>query len=131
MNQQDAVKLAKRYLSVTAKLVELKRERERIEQQLRDYVEQTGETEFGPVMAYKRAGSPKLVRIDGRPLGTDEIEKLVNELPATYWKIRPDVVKLRDALAHPDTFKALQPLLRKHKFAVQVTENWYFKHVKA
>ena len=131
MNHQDAVKLAKRYLSLTARLVELRREREHIEQQLRDYVEQTGKTEFGPVMAYKRASSPKLVHIDGRPLGSDEVDKLVNELPATYWKIRPDVVKLRDALKDPDKFKALQPVLRKHKFAVQVAENWYFKHVKA
>lgn len=119
-----ARRLEEKRWAIISQLKELKSEQEEIENQLRDYVYETGQMEFGNTKAFEKA-TPAKLRFNG-PASKGAMEAELLSLIPEVQKVSIDASKLYD-LAQTD--KKVERTLRKLKAEVTKETKLYFKHV--
>ncbi|MDZ7877072.1 MAG: hypothetical protein U5L45_05355 [Saprospiraceae bacterium] len=129
-NTKETVKTigdrAKELLQVRNQQKDLKEQEDALVAELRDYVQQTGDKEFGGVLAYERTGIAKFGGLENKALDV-AIEQLVNELDPTYVKKVLNVSKMYAAL---QTDKALYGHLSQKGLTITQGVDIYFKAIK-
>lgn len=105
----------------------LEAEIDEVENELRDWVHETGEKTIGPVLAYERQSPPRLVGATGKKLEF-LTEQLTNELPEHFWKRKLEITKMLAAL---DSDVNLKNQLQVKGLSIEQTSGWYFKAVAA
>lgn len=95
------------------------------EQELRDYVQSSGETTIGPLQAVERQNPPRLVGASGKQLEFYK-EQLAQQLPDQYWHRRLDVSRMMAGL---DTDFNLRALLVSKGLSIVSDRIIYFKKV--
>ena len=111
---------------VRAQQKEYKKQEDGLVAELRLYVKETGDKEFGGVLAYERTNVAKLEGLENKALDV-ACEQLVNELDPTYVKKNLDVSKMYAALL---TDKALFGHLAQKGLSITQSSDIYFKAVK-
>ena len=115
------------------KIIALRKQIDSLEDQLaketdalREYALETGERTIGPLLAYERSSTPRLVCASGKAMEMFQ-EQLTNQLPETYWKKKLDVSRM---LAGLDTDFNLRALLVEKGLSIEASTSLYFKEVK-
>lgn len=125
LSERAAAALAESYISARHQIAELEKEVERIEANLRDYVQDTGSKDVGPLMAFTRSTPPKLV-LDPTVKGKVDtaLQALMADSAAEPY-IRHSVSAAD--LAKDIDQRNVQALLRRYKLSVVSEERIYFK----
>jgi hypothetical protein len=125
ISSAQARRLADKWLETVSALKELETQKARIENELRDYVRETGEQTISNVMAYERSKPPKLECAD-RDI-KNVMPQLVARLPEDYVKITADVAAIvRDFELVP----GLRKICNKLNVApAEQEKEIYFKHI--
>ena len=97
-----------------------------LEEDLRDYVLDSGEVNIGPLLAYERTNPPKMVGASGKMLESHTAQ-LVNQFP----DYAPRKLDLSMMLAALDTNLSLKDALKVRGLEIVRGSGWYFKVVKA
>ena len=123
---ESAATAANRYVEVVKEKKRLEKEEADLVRQLREYVSTTGNTLIGDmVMAYERNSAPKLVATDNGDVAV-RTQELMAQLGDDYLEVKLSVKAIQAGM---DRNKPLQQLMKKLKLEIQVSKDWYFKHV--
>lgn len=125
MSERAAKAKAEQLVNLTLQIKTLENEKANIEDELRGYVNDTGQRDIGPILAYTRA-APVSLAYNGRP--AKEVDAVLIEM------IDPDYVQKKlDVKAIAESYSTdteMTRLLVKYKVLPQPgEEKIYFKHV--
>lgn len=93
-----------------------------LEEDLRDYVVETGDTSLGPLTAYERTSPPKMVGASGKSLETHQ-QQLLNQFPS-YGATKLDLNQMYAAV---ESDPSLRDALKARGLQIVRTSQWYFK----